>query len=124
MPEGLKKAPKGAGRKKRCNFGQNPAAQNDLILVQTGQNCSSQALVRIKRLVITPLRGVIPPPKGVVREPGSRRLTVRYEKKISCPFAMPYSDGAVSPIRSGPSVPKKKKKKKIKEKLKISKLAI
>ena len=25
---------------------------------------------------------------------------------------MPYSDGAVSPIRSGPSVPKKKKKNK------------
>ena len=25
---------------------------------------------------------------------------------------MPYSDGAVSPIRSGPSVPKKKKKRK------------
>ena len=25
---------------------------------------------------------------------------------------MPYSDGAVSPIRSGPKVPKKKKKKK------------
>ncbi len=24
---------------------------------------------------------------------------------------MPYSDGAVSPIRSGPSVPKKKKKR-------------
>ena len=24
---------------------------------------------------------------------------------------MPYSDGAVSPIRSGPKVPKKKKKK-------------
>ena len=45
------------------------------------------------------------------REPGSRRLTVRLRKrKISCPFAMPYSDGAVSPIRSGPKVPKKKKK--------------
>ena len=26
---------------------------------------------------------------------------------------MPYSDGAVSPIRSGPKVPKKKKKKEI-----------
>ena len=59
--------------------------------------------VRIKRLVITPRRGVIPPPSGV-----------DYEKKISCPFAMPYSDGAVSPIRSGPKVPKKKKKKKVK----------
>ena len=68
--------------------------------------------MRIKRLVITPLRGVIPPPfgggnKGAGKPKADRATT---KKKISCPFAMPYSDGAVSPIRSGPSVPKKKKK--------------
>ena len=33
---------------------------------------------------------------------------------------MPYSDGAVSPIRSGPKVPKKKKKKKKENKLQLN----
>ena len=45
-------------------------------------------------------------PEGVWYHP----FGVVTKKKISCPFAMPYSDGAVSPIRSGPKVPKKKKK--------------
>ena len=46
------------------NFGQNPTAQFVCKLVQTGQNCISHACARIKRLVITPRRGVIPPRRG------------------------------------------------------------
>ena len=57
-----------------------------------------------------PLRGVIPPHrggKGAGKPKGDRATT----KRNKLPFAMPYSDGAVSPIRSGPKVPIKKKKK-------------
>ena len=63
MPEGLKR-PEGAGRNKMQFWPQNPTAQFVWKWVQTGQNCSSHACARIKRLVITPRRGVIPPPEG------------------------------------------------------------
>ena len=63
----------------------------------------------------------------MVYEPGSRRLTVRYEKKklpLTNPFGVGMStpvggahmhmgDLKVSPCAPGPKVPVKKKKKKI-----------
>ena len=80
-PEGLR-VPEGSRfERKAHHFVQNPTAHFHLKRIVFGQNCSSHACARIKRLIITPLRGVIPPPSGVVREPGSRRLTVRYEKR-------------------------------------------
>ena len=80
-PKGLR-GPEGSRfERKGHNFGQNPTAHFRLKRIVFGQNCSSHTCARIKRLVITPLRGVIPPPSGVVREPGSRRLTVRLRKE-------------------------------------------
>ena len=51
-------------KKSRTILAKNAPAQNDLIGIKTGQNCSSHACARIKRLVITPPRGVIPPLRG------------------------------------------------------------
>ena len=64
---------------------------------------------RIKRNVPTP-SGLVPPRRGGkgAGKPKADRATTKRNK---LPFAMPYSDGAVSPIRSGPKVPIKKKKK-------------
>ena len=109
VPEGLKR-PRREPVERKCNFGHKTQPLNLFGNWFKQAKIAAHTRVRIKRLVITPLRGVIPPPSGVVREPGSRRLTVRYKRK-KLPYAMPYSDGAVSPIRSGPKVPKKKKKK-------------
>ena len=47
-------------------------------------------ITRIKRKVTTP-------PRGVVYEPGSRRLTVRYEKK-SCRLPTPEGVGMSTPV--------------------------
>ena len=48
----------------RCNFGQNPTAHFRLKRIVFGQNCSSHACARIKRLVITPPSGCDTTPSG------------------------------------------------------------
>ena len=92
MPEGLKKGPEGSRSKEK-----DAILATMTILAKTQPHklfenwfklakIAAHTRVRIKRLVITPLRGVIPPPSGVVREPGSRRLTVRLRKENKLPF--------------------------------------
>ena len=52
--------------------------------------------LRIKRLVITPRRGVIPPRRGGKRagKPKADRATTKKKKKLL--YAMPYSDGLLA----------------------------
>ena len=78
--------PRRAGQRKR----KDAPAQNDLICSQNGQKLYAHACVRIKRSVTTPRR-------GVVYEPGSRRLTVRYEKK-KLPLTNPEGVGMNTPM--------------------------
>ena len=79
VPEGVR-----SKKRKSHNFGQNAPAQNDLICSKNGQNFTHTCTcTRALNVTYHTPKGVIPPPKGVVREPGSRRLNVRYEKKIT-----------------------------------------
>ena len=110
-PEGVTRPRREPIRKKKAhNFGHKTQPLNLFGNWFKLAKMAAHTRVRIKRLVITPLRGVIPPLRGGkgAGKPKADRATTKRNK---LPFAMPYSDGAVSPIRSGPKVPIKKKKK-------------
>ena len=83
--------PEGSRKIKGHNLGQNPTAHLRLKGIVLGQNCSSHACARIKGLGTTPFGGG----KGAGK-PKAERAT---RKRNKLPFAMPYSDGAKSPIR-------------------------
>ena len=80
-------------KEKMHNFGQNAPAQNDLICSQNGQNCTHTRVCALNVALPDPFGVRYQPPKGLVYEPGSRRLTVRYEKKklpLTNPFGVRY----------------------------------
>ena len=108
------------------NFGQNAPAQNDLICSQNGQNCTHTRVCALNVALPDPEGVRYQPPKGLVYEPGSRRLTVRYEKKKLPLTPTPSGSGMNTPMGCsymfrgtpkgsplnipGPKVPVKKKK--------------
>ena len=91
-------------KEKSHNFGQKAPAQNALICSQNGRNCTytymytytytyTYTCARIKRNVIPDPIGVRYHPVGVVREPGSRRMTVRLQKEkrsVTGPYGVRY----------------------------------
>ena len=67
----------------------NTPAQINLNFIQSGQNCNSHACARIKRLIITPRRGVIPPLRGGkgAGKPKADRA-IRKENKLPLRYAI------------------------------------
>ena len=97
VPEGSRDEINPSGpvkEKKTHNFGQNAAAQNDLKRSQNGLNCTythTYTRVHVKRLVITPRRGVIPPLRGGkgAGKPKDDRATAKKKRNVTGPHRGP-----------------------------------